>query len=191
MNKTELKLVCPASRADWRKWLEDNHTIETSVWLLYYKVNSGLPSISYSDAVDEALCFGWIDSKAKTVDTISYKQLFTKRKPKSVWSKLNKGKIEILIQQGLMTRAGIDTIEIAKQNGSWTILDDVEELVIPTDLAQKFSINHGAKLAFEGLSRSDKRNLLQNLVLAKRIETRQKRIDAIVTLCNNKRNHSQ
>lgn len=175
--------IAPASRAEWREWLQENHITKNSVWLLYYKVKSGIPTISYSDAVDEALCFGWIDSKAKSVDVVSYIQYFTKRKPKSVWSKINKGKIVRLIEQGLMTPAGLESINIAKQNGSWLSLDDVEELVVPADLAEKLNNHPAAALAFEKLSPSGKRLLLQHLVLAKRPETRQKRIDEIIERC--------
>lgn len=138
--------------------------------------------MAYSDAVDEALCFGWIDSKQMPIDDEKFMQFFCKRKAKSVWSKINKEKVQRLIDAGLMTTAGYKTIEIAKHNGSWTILDEVEELIVPSDLEVAFLQKKNAKNYFTGLSRSDQRNILQWLVLAKRPETRKKRIAEIVEL---------
>lgn len=172
----------PKNRQEWRDWLEHNHDKKQSIWLIYYKKKSNVSTVSYSDAVDEALCFGWIDSKTKPLDKQSFMQFFSRRKEKSVWSKVNKEKIERLTKEGLMTKAGFDCIEIAKQNGSWTILDEAEALVIPADLETAFETKQNAKSYFFSLSRSDKRNILQWLVLAKRQETRDKRIAEIVQL---------
>ena len=170
----------PKNRKDWRRWLEQNGAKETSVWLIYYKATSGKPTITYSDAVDEALCFGWIDSKVQTVDAVSYRQFFTKRKPDSVWSKLNKAKVEKLIEQELMTEAGLRCIKSAQQNGYWSLLDDAENGIIPPDLEKALNRSVKARKYFDGLSRTDKRNLLQWLVLAKKEENRKKRINAII-----------
>lgn len=172
----------PTNRSEWREWLQNNHDKKKSVWIIYYKKKSKNPTLSYSEAVDEALCFGWIDSTSRPIDEEKYMQYFTRRKVKSVWSKINKEKIERLISDGLMTKAGYDIIETAKQNGSWTILDEAESLTIPEDLDAEFQKNPTAKDYFLGLSRSDKRNILQWVVLAKRPETRQKRILEIVEL---------
>lgn len=176
----ETNTFYPSNREAWRNWLHENHKQKDSVWLIYFKKNSKKPSIAYSDAVDEALCFGWIDSKAKPLDYESYMQFFCKRKEKSVWSKINKAKIESLTKRGLMMEAGLEIIEKAKQNGSWTILDEPEALIVPTDLSKAFENKTDARNYFESLSRSDKRNILQWLVLAKKEETRKKRIDEIV-----------
>ncbi|MCR9013692.1 YdeI/OmpD-associated family protein [Aquiflexum gelatinilyticum] len=178
----ETETFYPKSRQEWRDWLQQNHHVKQSIWLIYYKKKSNTASVLYNEAVDEALCFGWIDSKSKPLDDQKYMQFFSRRKPKSVWSKINKEKIERLTAQGLMTKAGFDVIAIAKQNGSWTILDDAEALIIPPDLEAEFQTKPNAKTYFEGLSRSDKRNILQWLVLAKRPETRQNRITEIVNL---------
>ena len=175
-----LNTFTPTSRQEWRQWLQEHHKSTESIWLIYYKKQSNKPSISYSDAVDEALCFGWIDSKVKSKDQDSYMQFFTKRKPTSVWSKVNKAKVDTLIQTGQMTQAGLDSIQTAKENGSWTILDDVEALILPADLEQAFQSHPQAQEYFLNLSRSDKRNILQWLVMAKRPETRQKRITEII-----------
>jgi uncharacterized protein YdeI (YjbR/CyaY-like superfamily) len=136
---------CPKNRLQWRKWLEKNHVSEDSVWLVYNKASSGLRGISHSEAVDEALCYGWIDSKGQAIDSLSYKVFFTKRKSRSAWSKVNKDKIKRLVEEGLMTKAGLESIEIAKQNGSWTILDEVEALIIPADLQEELDKHALAK----------------------------------------------
>lgn len=178
----EIETFYPKSRQEWREWLQDNHDEKQSVWLIYYKKKSNIPTVTYSEAVDEALCFGWIDSKSKPLDEHKFMQFFSRRKENSVWSKVNKEKIERLTREGLMTKAGFEIIEKAKQNGSWTILDEAEALIIPADLEHEFEVRPNAKQYFLSLSRSDKRNILQWLTLAKRQETRQKRITEIVEL---------
>jgi uncharacterized protein YdeI (YjbR/CyaY-like superfamily) len=178
----DIETFYPKNRTEWRAWLEANHDKKQSIWLIYYKKKSNTPTVNYSEAVDEALCFGWIDSKAKPLDEEKFMQFFSRRKVKSVWSKINKEKVERLVKEGLMTKAGLEIIEQAKQNGSWTILDEAEALIIPKDLDDKFQKRPTPKNYFLGLSRSDKRNILQWLVLAKRPETRLKRITEIVEL---------
>lgn len=187
----KIETFYPRSRQEWREWLQNNHDKKQSVWLIYYKKKSNIPTVVYSEAVDEALCFGWIDSKAKPLDEHTFMQFFSRRKEKSVWSKVNKEKIDRLTKEGLMTKAGFDIIEIAKQNGSWTILDEAEALVIPSDLEAEFQKRPNAKEHFLSLSRSDKRNILQWLILAKRQETRQKRITEIVELADIKQKPKQ
>jgi uncharacterized protein YdeI (YjbR/CyaY-like superfamily) len=178
----EIKSFYPRSREEWRKWLEENHKSEKNVWLIFYKKASNMPTVEYSDTVDEALCFGWIDSKIQPIDSQKYRRLFSVRKPKSVWSRVNKLKLEKLIEQNLIQEAGFESIETAKKNGSWLVLDEVEDLTIPPDLEAKFNENVAAKSYFETLSRTNKRNILQWLVLAKRAETRKKRIEEIIDL---------
>jgi uncharacterized protein YdeI (YjbR/CyaY-like superfamily) len=171
---------CPKSRKEWRNWLIKNHETQQSVWLIYFKISTKKASIRWSDAVDEALCFGWIDSTKKTIDKESYQQYFSKRKPNSIWSKINKDKIDVLIQNNQMTNAGLHSIEIAKQNGSWTLMDDVEKLIIPTDLKKALESNPISQEFFMSLSNSKRKEMLAWIVLAKREETRQKRIKEIV-----------
>jgi uncharacterized protein YdeI (YjbR/CyaY-like superfamily) len=115
MEFEETKTFCPTSQQDWRCWLQENHNVKQSVWLLYFKKKCNRPTVTYNDAVDEALCFGWIDSTRKSVDTDTFIQFFCRRKPNSVWSKINKAKVLRLIEDGLMTKAGLESIEIAKQ----------------------------------------------------------------------------
>jgi uncharacterized protein YdeI (YjbR/CyaY-like superfamily) len=129
--------------------------------------------------VEEALCFGWIDSTRRPLDKERFLQFFSKRKPKGTWSKVNKEKVKQLIADGLMTKAGLESIETAKQNGAWTILDTVEELTIPKDLEKEFKAHPGSKKYFMSLSKSVKKMMLHWLVMAKRPETRQKRITEI------------
>lgn len=180
MAEKELDTFCPDSRKDWRKWLIKNHLSKQSVWLIYYKKKSKVTSLNWSEAVEEALCFGWIDSKAKPLDEEKFMQFFSRRKPNGTWSKINKEKIKLLTAAGLMAPAGLDIIEKAKQNGSWTILDDVEELILPKDLLKEFRSRPGSKTYFLSLSKSTRKSMLQWLVLSKLPETRQKRIKEIV-----------
>ncbi|WP_207535644.1 YdeI/OmpD-associated family protein [Desertivirga arenae] len=180
--ETKIETFCPADRQAWRRWLEENHRSKASVWIVQYRKHTNKPSISWSEAVDEALCFGWIDSIRKSIDQDSFIQFFCPRKPRSAWSKINKAKVETLIKSGLMTEAGYKAIETAKQNGSWSILDEVEELVIPEQLIQQFEIHQGSYEYFLGLSRSVKKMILQWIAMAKRPETREKRIKEVAEL---------
>lgn len=176
MPKKEIETYCPKSRTDWRKWLERNHQSKQSVWLVYFKSSTKVASLSWSEAVDEALCFGWIDSTKKILDKERYMQYFSKRKPNSVWSKINKDNVDNLISKNLIQEAGYKTIKIAKENGSWSILDEVEALIIPEDLKKEFDKREGALEYYESLSKSAKKILLGWVVLAKKTETRQRRI---------------
>jgi len=176
----EAEEICPKNKNEWRKWLELNHIKKDAVWLIFYKKTSPKYNLSWSESVDESLCFGWIDSTKKTIDTERYKQYFTKRKAKSNWSKINKEKVKNLIDKGLMTEAGLKSIEIAKENGSWTILDAVENLEIPNDLMQEFKNHKGTLEYFESLNKSDKKSILFWIVSAKKENTRHKRIIEIV-----------
>lgn len=180
MEKKEIEIYYPISPAAWRKWLEKNHLSKQAVWLVFYNKKSDSKSISWSEAVDVALCFGWIDSKKIKIDEETSHQYFSKRKPKSTWSKINKEKVEKLIEQGLMTDVGFRSVETAKQNGSWTILDEVEELIIPADLEAAFATQLHSKNFFLSLSKSVRKIILTWLVFAKTPETRRKRITEIV-----------
>lgn len=179
MNEKDIESFYPKNQQQWRKWLQKHHEKKQSVWLISYKKASGMPTVSWSDAVDEALCFGWIDSTKKPLDEERSIQFFCKRKAQSTWSKINKEKVKKLIEAGNMTPAGLKSIEIAKENGSWWVLDEVEELIIPKDLEKEFKKHPGSKAYFVSLSKSVKKMMLQWLVLAKRPETRQKRITEI------------
>ncbi len=182
MERKDIETFTPKNKQQWRRWLEKNHDKKQSIWLILYKKSANVTTISRSEALDEALCFGWIDSTARPVDDDQFMQSFTRRKPNSVWSKINKGNVDRLIAEGLMMPAGHQSIEVAKKNGSWSILDDVEELKVPRDLTKALKSQPGAKEYFMCLSKSVKKSMLQWIVLAKRPETRQKRIEEIATL---------
>ena len=166
----------PETPEQWRNWLVENHTRDNGIWLVQYNKKSGKPSVSWSEAVDEALCFGWIDSLKKILDDESSIQYFGKRKPKSTWSKINKQKIEKLTAENRMFQSGLNCIIIAKENGSWEILDSIEELIIPEDLLLELSSRPNATEFFQNLSKSIKKMMLYWIISAKRPETRQKRI---------------
>ena len=191
MNKREVEEFYPETKQHLRKWLQKNHLTKDAVWLIFYKKHTGKPSVAWTDAVDEALCFGWIDSKGESIDKDTFRQYFCKRKPTSTWSKINKQKIETLTAKGLMTKAGFDVIEIAKQNGSWTILDEVEELIIPSELEKTFEKFENSKDYFSSLSKSKKKVLLQWIALAKTDTTRQKRIFEIAENASQKQQPKQ
>jgi uncharacterized protein YdeI (YjbR/CyaY-like superfamily) len=175
----EKETYCPKSQTEWREWLEKNHQSKQSIWLVYFRVSTKVASLNWSQAVDEALCYGWIDSTKKTIDKERYMQYFSKRKPSSTWSKVNKDKVAKLIQNDLMRKAGLDSIETAKQNGTWALMDDVENLIVPEDLRKALNEKEGSMAFFQGQSKSIKKGMLYWVVIAKRIETRKKRIEEI------------
>ncbi|MDX8571206.1 YdeI/OmpD-associated family protein [Elizabethkingia sp. HX QKY] len=180
MHNKEIETYSPKSQTDWRQWLKKNHQSKQSVWLIYHTKKSNVPSLSWSDAVDEALCFGWIDSTRKKINDISFMQFFSKRKPKSNWSKINKEKVQQLIDSKRMTKQGYESVEIAKQNGYWTILDEIEEVIIPEDLEIAFKKYNGSKDYFLSLSKSTRKIILSWIILVGKQETRQKRIEEVV-----------
>lgn len=171
----------PVNRAAWRQWLQTHHAESEGVWVIYYKVAAQQPTISWTEAVEEALCFGWIDSRKKTIDQDRYTQFFCPRKPNSTWSKINKDKVEWLQAQGLMTVAGLEAIRIAQENGSWSILDEVEALIVPADLQAALQKIPGAVPFFTNLSKSKKKSLLYWVASAKRPATRHQRIVSVAT----------
>jgi uncharacterized protein YdeI (YjbR/CyaY-like superfamily) len=184
---SELKTYYPRNRKAWRAWLQKHHETSPGIWLIYYKKESGKARVSYNDAVEEALCFGWIDSTMRPMDEERFIQRFTPRKPKSVWSALNKSRIEKMIEAGLMTPAGLEKIGLAKKNGSWTSIDHVENLEIPPDLQKAFNKNKKACKNFNNASRSYRKQVLYRVSSAKLPETRARRIaQAVEHLALNK-----
>lgn len=183
--KTQPESISPANRTEWRTWLAEHHNKQESIWVIFYKKVSADHNMTWSDAVDEALCFGWVDSTRRPVDEEKFIQFFSRRKPSSTWSKINKEKVERLTAEGLMTEAGVRCIEIAKKNGNWTILDSVDALEIPADLEKAFSKFPNASEYFNGLSKSMKKMCLQWLVLAKTDATRARRISEIAMEASN------
>ena len=184
----QLQTFYASDRGQWRAWLAENHQKSIGIWLVYYKVKSGKSSVLYPEAVKEALCFGWIDSKVNSIDQERYMQVFTPRKPKSVWSKLNKQYIQELVDQELMTAIGREKIEMAKQDGSWTALDAIEELIIPTDLEQALANNDVANQNFGAFNKSSKKNILFWIQSAKRLDTRLNRIEQTIIAAEQNKN---
>ncbi|MEQ8881203.1 MAG: YdeI/OmpD-associated family protein [Cyclobacteriaceae bacterium] len=170
---------CPKNRKDWRQWLAKNHKTRQSIWLVCRKASFGTPNITWDEAVDEALCFGWIDSTKKTLDEEYFIQYYSRRKPKSTWSKINKKKVEQLIADNLITPAGLECIRVAKENGAWTMLDSVDDLIVPEDLEDALANTSGAKAFYEGLSNSKKKQILVWILFAKQAETRARRINKV------------
>ncbi|MBT8165220.1 MAG: YdeI/OmpD-associated family protein [Acidimicrobiia bacterium] len=163
-------------RAAWRAWLEENHATRTSVWLVLAKKNASIHLVDYESAVLEALCFGWIDSKVHAMDDESFRQYYAARKPAGTWTGLNKRRVAELERAGLMTDAGRAAIEVAKANGSWEFLDDIEALVLPPDLAEALDGHAGARETYDGFADSKKRAVLYWIKSAKRATTRTDRI---------------
>jgi uncharacterized protein YdeI (YjbR/CyaY-like superfamily) len=168
----------PFDRAGWRAWLVANHATSSGVYLVSWRRRTARASVSYDEAVEEALCVGWIDSIGRTLDEDRSIQWFAPRRPRSAWARSNKERVERLTAAGLMLPAGLAAIEEAKQNGMWTMLDDVENLVVPDDLAAALGVAE-ARTNWEGFSRSARRAMLEWIVQARRPETREKRIAAI------------
>jgi uncharacterized protein YdeI (YjbR/CyaY-like superfamily) len=177
-----LERVYVRDRAQWRAWLETNHATSAGIWLIFDKKSAGRERLPYGDAVEEALCFGWIDSLARPIDEAQYQQLFTPRKPTSVWSRPNKERVERLRAAGLLRPAGIAAIEIAQRNGSWSSRDAADALEIPPDLAEALARARKARRNFEAFPPSSQRAYLYWVSSAKRPETREKRIRAVVDL---------
>jgi uncharacterized protein YdeI (YjbR/CyaY-like superfamily) len=170
----------PKSRSAWRTWLQKNHARSTGVWLVIAKRHSGIPSLTYNDAVEEALCFGWIDSLVNPIDERLYKQVFTPRKPKSMWSLPNKQRIERMIAAGLMTAVGMALITAAKKSGTWNTLDHVDALTPPPELQAALDKKPKAAAAWAALRPGAKKLCLYSLLSAKRPETRAKRVAEII-----------
>ena len=168
---------------EWRDWLHENHDSSAGIYLIFYKVDHEMESMRWEEAVRVALSYGWIDSTVKSLGDGKRRQYFCPRKPKSVWSKVNKTHIKELTKAGLMHKSGLKSIQIAKENGSWTALDDVENGVVPEDLQKAFKKNKKAWNNFQKFTHSQRKSYLYWLNQAKRDETRQKRIAEILIFC--------
>lgn len=168
---------------EWREWLHHNHHSSAGVDLLFYKVECEEESMRWEEAVQVAICYGWIDSTVRKIDDKRRKQYFCKRNVTSGWSAINKDYVVQLKKDGLMHKSGLESIEIAKENGSWTLLDDVENGLIPEDLQEALNQNPDALANFNAFAKGYRKSYLYWLNQAKRKETRTKRIAEIVTLC--------
>jgi uncharacterized protein YdeI (YjbR/CyaY-like superfamily) len=166
-------------RATWRAWLEANHATARGVWLVTWRSRSARPGLEYEAAIEEALCFGWVDSTGGVVDDERSRLYFAPRKPRSPWAASNKARVERLIAAGRMAPAGLAAIERAKANGSWEALDTVERLEVPDDLAAALAARPPAADNFAAFTPSVRKQMLGWVALAVRAETRTRRITQI------------
>jgi uncharacterized protein YdeI (YjbR/CyaY-like superfamily) len=172
-----------ANRHEWRQWLEQNHNAAQEVWLIYYKKHTGKPRVPYGEAVEEALCYGWVDSIVKRIDEETYAQKFTPRKDSSQWSESNKKRVEKLIREGRMTEAGLAKIKAARRTGKWEKpVTGRQEFVMPPELIEALSINKEAGENFNKLAPSHRRQYIGWIASAKKEETKKKRVKEAIGL---------
>jgi uncharacterized protein YdeI (YjbR/CyaY-like superfamily) len=164
------------TRGEWREWLEKHHARSDGVWLITFKKHTGKSKIDYDAAVEEALCFGWVDSKGRTLDDLRSMLYFAPRRPGSGWSKSNKDRIARLLAANRMAPPGLAKVQAAQKDGSWTRLDSVEALEVPADLARALGAYPDATRNFSAFPRSARRRILEWITLAKKPDTRAKRI---------------
>ncbi|MGI8876005.1 MAG: YdeI/OmpD-associated family protein [Egibacteraceae bacterium] len=164
------------NRAQWRAWLRDNGETADEIWLVIGHARSTEPSVRHDDAIEEALCFGWIDSLARRHDAGSWCQRFTPCRTSSAWSKVNRELVERLTAQGLMTAAGKATVALAKRTGTWSLLADAQDGTVRDDLCERLVADEVAARHFDAFSGWTKRTILEWIATAKRPETRQRRI---------------
>ncbi|MGZ4290485.1 MAG: YdeI/OmpD-associated family protein [Gaiellaceae bacterium] len=169
-------------RAAWRRWLEQNHATAKGVWVVTRRKRAGAPRLDYDALVEEALCFGWVDSREQPLDNEWLMQLIRPRRPGSAWARSNKERIARLEQAGVMADAGRRVVEAAKADGSWSRYDSAEALEIPADLESALAANAPAARNFAAFTDAARRTILRWLIDAKRPETRAKRIDETVRL---------
>jgi len=181
----------PLNRAEWRAWLEANHARPQGVWMISYKQATGKPRVEYAESVEEALCFGWVDSKGNKLDDERSMLWFAPRKRGSGWARPNKERIERLIAAGLMAPAGLAKIDAAKADGTWTLLDSVENLEVPDDLAAALDRFSAARANFEAFPRSARRGILEWIVQAKTAATRAKRVEETARLAQENQRANQ
>ncbi|MBO0933136.1 YdeI/OmpD-associated family protein [Fibrella aquatilis] len=178
----ELDFFYSPERNAWRQWLADNHDSAPGIWFVFYKKKTNTPTLTYGEAVEEALCFGWVDSLPRKMDDERHALKFSPRKLKSVWSKPNKERVERLLADGLMTPVGLAKIEQAKQDGSWDALNDSDNLLIPAELENALANNPLAFSNFHKFSPGSRKIILSWLNAAKRPETRAARVAETVRL---------
>jgi uncharacterized protein YdeI (YjbR/CyaY-like superfamily) len=172
----------PETRAEWRAWLGANHGTSSGVWLVSWKRHTGRATVGYKEAVEEALCFGWIDGLVGRVDADRSRQWFAPRKPKGTWARSNKERVARLEAAGLMTEAGRRAVELARANGSWQSLDAIDALILPDDLAAALAAKSGAREHFDASSVSVRRSALAWVYQAKRPATRAARVEQITAI---------
>lgn len=183
MTPSELPILSFTTIDLWEEWLKKNHTGTTGIWIKFFKKNSGVQTVTYDQALDIALCYGWIDSQLKKYDEQSYLQKFTPRRTKSLWSKRNREHIERLIKENRMQPAGMKEVEAAKQDGRWDqAYDKPSEMQLPDDFLQALAKNKKAEAFFHTLSKANTYAIAWRLQTAKKPETRIRRMETILTM---------
>ena len=184
MPKDDLPIIAFESQSRWEEWLAENHAQQpTGIWLRIFKKASGVVSVTYAEALDEALCYGWIDGQANKYDERSWLQKFTSRRKKSIWSKVNTQHVERLIEAGKMKAAGLKEIEAAKQDGRWQqAYDSPKNMIVPEDFLKELENDSKAKTFFETLNKTNLYSIAFRLQTAKKPETREKRMKAILEM---------
>ena len=181
--KPDLEIIPFASATDWEQWLEQNHAISKGIWLQMYKKESGIESVTYPQALDVALCYGWIDGQLKTIDALSYARRFTPRRPRSIWSKRNIEHIARLTAEGRMKPAGLKEAEAAKADGRWDVAyDSPGNMNLPDDFIIELSKNKSASEFYESLNKTNKYAICWRIQTAVKPETREKRIKEILEM---------
>jgi uncharacterized protein YdeI (YjbR/CyaY-like superfamily) len=183
--------VEPGSRAEWRAWLQAHHADSGSVWLVTLKKAAGEPPLTQAEAIEEALCFGWIDSLPRKLDDARTMLLMAPRKPGSAWSKINRERVERLTATGRMSPAGLAKLESAKADGSWSRLDAADALLVPDDLAAALAARPGARGCWDGFPASTRRGVLEWIGAAKTPLTREKRVQETAALASENRRANQ
>jgi uncharacterized protein YdeI (YjbR/CyaY-like superfamily) len=179
----EPEVIAFQSRADWRNWLDKNHGRREGVWLRFFKKDSGVKSIKYAEALDEALCYGWIDGQLKRADTQSWLQRFTPRRRQSLWSKRNTEHVARLTREGLMHAAGLKQVEIAKADGRWALAyEPPGAMTMPEDFVAAVAKNSKAKKTFDSLNQRNRYAIAWRLHTAKKPETRQRRFETMIKM---------
>jgi len=181
--KAEQPVIPFASKEQWELWLEQNHTASPGIWLQFFKKGSGIASVTYAEALEVALCYGWIDAQLKSIDELSYKQHFTPRRARSIWSKRNIEHIARLIKDGRMKPAGLKQVEAAKADGRWEqAYDSPMNMILPDDFIAELSKNKSASEFYESLNKTNKYAICWRIQTAKRPETKEKRIKEILEM---------
>ncbi len=181
--KEDLPIIPFESQQIWEDWLEENHLDTNGVWIQFFKKNSGIASVTYAEAVDSALCYGWIDAQLKSIDELSYKQHYTPRRAKSIWSKRNIENIARLTLEARMKAAGLKQVEAAKADGRWQqAYDSPQNMTIPEEFARKLKQNKTASAFYESLNKTNKYAICWRIQTAKRPETKEKRINEIIEM---------
>jgi uncharacterized protein YdeI (YjbR/CyaY-like superfamily) len=179
-----MEKIYAKDRLEWRSWLEQNHETAKEIRLVYYKLSTKKPSITYEESVEEALCFGWIDGVRNGIDGESYMMRFSPRKPKSMWSVTNKDRVEKLIAEGKMTEAGLKLVDLAKQNGQWGAAYQLKaKQEIPQDLDDALEANEAALIFFRSLSNTNQFTYIRQLEKLKSPALRAERLQRIIALC--------